>query len=130
MNASGKAVAALVRFYKIKPQEILVVHDELDFPIGVIRLKKSGGHGGHNGLLSVIKHLGTPDFYRLRIGIGHPGCRCQVASYVLGIPSKDDRAAILAAIDRGLWVTNKLMQGEFEKAIYNLHNIKKKKNGL
>lgn len=133
MNENGKAVAALVRFYKIRPQEILVAHDELDFPIGIIRLKASGSHGGHNGLLSVIKHLGTADFCRLRIGIGHPGHKYQVTPYVLSVPSKDDRIAISAAIDRGLRVTNELMQGEFEKAMHNLHvanNIIKKKNGF
>lgn len=116
MNKNGAAVAALTWFYKIKPQEILVVHDELDFPVGVIRLKKSGSHGGHNGLRNIIGHLGTADFYRLRIGIGHPGHKYQVTPYVLSAPSKNDRAAILAAIDRGLQITNVLMQGEFEKA--------------
>lgn len=133
MNENGKAVAALVRFYKIKPQEILVAHDELDFPIGIIRLKVRGGHGGHNGLLSIIKHLRTADFYRLRIGIGHPGHKHQVTPYVLSVPSEDDRTAISAAIDRGLRVTNELMQGEFEKAMHNLHvtnNITKKNNGF
>ena len=121
MNENGKAVAALARFYKIKPQEILVAHDELDFPVGIIRLKESGSHGGHNGLRNIIEHLGTTDFYRLRIGIGHPGHKRQVTPYVLGAPSKDDQTTILAAIDKGLQVANELMRGEFEKVIRSLH---------
>lgn len=122
MNESGGAVAALARFYKIKPQEILVAHDELDLSVGVIRIKASGGHSGHNGLRNIIEHLGTVGFYRLRIGIGHPGYKDRVTPYVLSAPSEDDRSAISAAIDRGLQITNELMQGEFEKAMRNLHS--------
>lgn len=123
MNKNGESVAVLVQFYKIEPQEILVVHDELDFPVGVIRLKGSGGHGGHNGLRNIIKYLGTADFYRLRIGIGHPKHKYQVTPYVLSTLPKDHRTAISAAIDKGLQVINKLMQGEFEKAMRDLHNV-------
>ena len=122
INESGKAVMALARFYKIGPREILVVHDELDFPVGVVRLKESGGHSGHNGLRNIIERLGTADFYRLRIGIGRPRHKDLVTPYVLSAPPKDDQAAISAAIDRGLQVTNELMQGEFEKVIRSLHS--------
>lgn len=122
MNENGKAVAALARFYKIKSQEILVVHDELDFPVGVVRLKESGGHGGHNGLRNIIDHLGTANFYRLRIGIGHPEHKYQVAPYVLSAPSKEDQTAIIVSINRGLKIISELVQGEFEKATLNLYS--------
>ncbi|QTS84240.1 aminoacyl-tRNA hydrolase [Coxiella endosymbiont of Amblyomma nuttalli] len=122
MNENGRAVVALARFYKIKSQEILVVHDELDFPVGVIRLKESGGHGGHNGLRNIVEHLKTGNFYRLRIGIGHPEHKDQVIPYVLSTPSENDRVAILSAIDRGLQIINELMRGTFENAMRNLHS--------
>lgn len=122
MNESGQAVAALARFYKIKPQEILVAHDELDFPAGTIRLKESGGHGGHNGLRNIIQHLGTNNFYRLRIGIGHPGQKDRVTPYVLSPPSKNDQVAILTAIEKGISIVHKLMKGEFQKAMRDLHS--------
>ena len=122
MNKSGLAVASVAKFYKLGPQEILVVHDELNFPVGDIRLKENGGHGGHNGLRNIIQHLRTTNFYRLRIGIGHPGHRDLVVPYVLSLPSKNDRSAIFAAIEKGLSVIKELVIGDFKKAINNLHS--------
>lgn len=122
MNESGRAVQSLAQFYKVTPAEILVVHDELDFAPGTIRLKKGGGHGGHNGLRDIVSCLGSPDFYRLRIGIGHPGDRSRVTGYVLGEPGKSDRAAIERSIDEGLRVMDDLLNGQFEKAMHYLHS--------
>ena len=94
MNLSGKSVASLARFFKIAPEEVLVVHDELDLPPGEAKLKKGGGHAGHNGLRDIHAQLGSADYWRLRIGIGHPGNRNEVANGVLKKPSQDDRIAI------------------------------------
>ena len=100
MNLSGKAVGALASFYRIKPEEILVIHDELDLPPGTAKLKQGGGHGGHNGLKDIVAQLGNNnDFYRLRIGIGHPGHRDLVAGYVLNKPSPADRDALEKVLD-------------------------------
>ena len=126
MNHSGTAVAAMARFYKINATEILVVHDELDFPTGQIRLKIGGGHGGHNGVRDIISHLGSADFVRLRIGIGHPRDRYgdnknQVLSYVLGRPDAKEREQIETAIVQGLTVLDDLIQGRFEQAMRYLH---------
>ena len=100
MNLSGKAVGALANFYRIKPEEILVAHDELDLPPGVAKIKQGGGHGGHNGLKDIIASLGNNNnFYRVRIGIGHPGHRDLVAGYVLGKPAPQDQEKIDAAVD-------------------------------
>ncbi|QHG92242.1 aminoacyl-tRNA hydrolase [Coxiella endosymbiont of Amblyomma sculptum] len=115
MNQSGLAVAAVVQFYKLNPQKILITHDELDLTVGDIRLKKNGGHGGHNGLRSITQYLGTSDFYRLRVGIGRPEHREQITSYVLGLPSKKDRKAIFMALEKGLDVIEKLLIGKFQK---------------
>ena len=101
MNLSWRAVQALAQFYKISPAQILVVHDELDLPPGCVRLKWSGGHGGHNGLRDTHRHLGA-DYWRLRVGIGHPGHRTLVSDYVLHAPSRADRQQIDEAIDRAL----------------------------
>ncbi|MCH9769739.1 MAG: aminoacyl-tRNA hydrolase [Gammaproteobacteria bacterium] len=122
MNESGRAVAALARFYKIPVERILIAHDELDFPAGTVRIKKSGGHGGHNGLRDIISHLGSKDFLRLRIGIGHPGHKDRVTPYVLGKPSSDDKASILQSIDEALRVVPDLMGGELERAFRDLHS--------
>lgn len=121
MNDSGRAVVALANFYKITPAEILVAHDELDFPAGDIRLKQGGGHGGHNGLRDIIECLG-PDFYRLRIGIGHPGHRDQVTPYVLSAPSSSDKKLILQSIDNVLTIIPDLIEGHFQKAMQTLHS--------
>lgn len=122
MNESGKAVAALARFYKIAPEEILVAHDELDFPVGKIRLKENGGHGGHNGLRSIMDCLGSDQFMRLRIGIDHPGHRDHVSPYVLSKPSQSDREKINAAIAECVWPVEQLILGERQKAFRELHN--------
>ncbi|HLB55978.1 MAG TPA: aminoacyl-tRNA hydrolase [Coxiellaceae bacterium] len=121
MNESGLPVSAFIKFYKINPEEILVVHDELDFDAGIVRLKKDGGHGGHNGLRDIISHIGS-DFYRLRIGIGHPGSRDDVTDYVLGNPSRHDRVEIIKSIDESFQVMPELFLGEFQKAFHTLHS--------
>lgn len=122
MNLSGQAVKALADFYKIPAEAILVAHDELDFPAGVIRLKPSGGAGGHNGLKDIIAQLHTPDFLRLRIGIGHPGDRDLVHDYVLNQPSKHDTILIETAINSALNVMNDLAEGHLQKAMQTLHS--------
>lgn len=122
MNASGRAVGALAQFYKIAPAEILVVHDELDLPPGVVRLKLGGGHGGHNGLKDIIAHLGTKDFWRLRIGIGHPGERTDVAGYVLHDPRREERGLIDEAMQRALDVAPLVIEGKTEAAMLKLHS--------
>jgi len=124
MNRSGQAVGSLARFFKIPVEQILVVHDELDLPPGTIRLKKGGGHGGHNGLRDLISHFGSKDFYRLRVGIGHPGHKDQVVDYVLKKPSRDDRRMIDEAIDEALDVMPKIVDGHFERAMHLLHSRK------
>jgi len=121
MNLSGQSVRAISQFYHISPENILVVHDELDFPAGTVRLKKGGGHGGHNGLRDIMQHLQTDGFYRLRLGIGHPGHRSQVHDYVLSRPSLHDFSLICEAIDRSFGVLPELMKGDAEKAMQKLH---------
>lgn len=122
MNRSGSAVAALANFYKIPAENIIVVHDELDLPAGSVRLKKSGGHGGHNGLRDIILHCGSKDFLRCRLGIDHPGNSKQVADYVLSKPSVDDRQAIMTAIDNSIRVLPDLLDGKLDKAMNWLHS--------
>lgn len=124
MNRSGQAVTALAKFLRIPPTDILVVHDEMDLPPGTARLKKGGGHGGHNGLRDLIAHLGTQDFMRLRIGIGHPGASDQVVDYVLHRPGRDEREQIDAAIQRALEIMPLAVAGEFERAMHKLHSEK------
>lgn len=121
MNRSGQAVVALARFYKILPDEILVVHDELDLQPGSIRLKQGGGNGGHNGLKDIQAHLSVPDFWRLRLGIGHPGDRNEVVNYVLKAPRKEEQALIDRALDRCLLAWPKLAVGDYEAAQRLLH---------
>lgn len=123
MNKSGQAIAALANFYKIAPEAILVAHDELDLPPGDIRLKKGGGHGGHNGLRDTIAQLGNnKDFQRLRIGIGHPGHSSQVTGYVLGKAPSDEQIEMENAIDRALDVLPEVVNGEIQKAMNQLHS--------
>ena len=122
MNCSGQAVLAAKQFYKLKPSEILVLHDELDLPPGIVKFKSNGGHGGHNGLRDIINKLNTKDFYRLRIGIGHPGHRDLVHNYVLGKPTTGDKISILRAIDRAVETLPQIISGEFEKAMHQLHS--------
>jgi len=125
MNRSGQAIAALVNFYKLKPEEILVVHDELDLPPGAIRLKKGGGHGGHNGLRDTISALGNnKNFYRLRIGIGHPGQASKVTGYVLGKAPENEQLRINAALDEAQRHLDKIISGNINAAMNQLHAFK------
>ena len=121
VNKSGQAVAAIVNYFKIDPLEILVAYDELDLPVGTTRLKKGGGHGGHNGIRDIIKAIGSQDFNRLRIGIDHPGEASKVSNYVLGEPSKADANQIQADIDRSISVLPLLVKGEYQDAMLKLH---------
>lgn len=120
MNKSGSSVQKLAAFYRLEPEEILVVHDELDLPPGTARLKKGGGHGGHNGLRDIDRHLGS-DYARLRIGIGHPGIRDAVIGYVLEGPSREDEAAVREAIEAAMASVDDLVAGEWDRAVRNLH---------
>ena len=122
MNESGRAVAAIARFYKIPAQNILVAHDELDFSPGTIRIKENGGHGGHNGLRDIIKALGSDDFLRLRIGIGHPGHKDKVTPYVLHTPNRTDRSKIMQSLDEGMAVLPDLVSGDMQQAFRYLHS--------
>ncbi len=122
MNHSGRAVSALANFYKLSPEEILVVHDELDLASGSIRLKKGGGHGGHNGLRDIISALGSKEFYRLRIGIDHPGHRDQVTNYVLSRPSRSEQSLIEDAIKDGCRCIDDLLAGDFQLLMNKLHS--------
>ncbi|MDO9437300.1 aminoacyl-tRNA hydrolase [Hydrogenophaga sp.] len=124
MNLSGKSVASVARFFKIAPEEVLVVHDELDLPPGEVKLKKGGGHAGHNGLRDIHGQLGSPDYWRLRVGIGHPGNKNEVANWVLKKPSPDDRIAIGQALDRSLKALPNLIAGEMDKATALIHTSK------
>lgn len=121
MNLSGESVAAVANFYKILPQSILVAHDELDLPVGTVRLKKGGGHGGHNGLRSLISCLGSTDFLRLRIGIGHPGQAHLVTNYVLNRPSRDEENKIMDALQAPLPYLDKLLEGKVQAVMNELH---------
>ena len=121
MNHSGQSVRALCDFYKISPQEIVVAHDELDLPAGRVKLKTGGGHGGHNGLRDMISHLGTTDFHRIRLGIGHPGSKDLVLDYVLGKPLQLDKAKILEAVGRAVDVVPNLIKGQLSLAMNQLN---------
>lgn len=122
INESGQSVSAVANFYKIPPASILIVHDELDFDAGVIRIKEGGGHGGHNGLRDIVRHLKTNDFFRIRVGIGHPGSKDRVTPYVLGVPSQADRSKIIKSIEDGLHVIPDLVSGEMDHAFKQLHS--------
>lgn len=127
MNRSGQSVGALARFYKITPDEILVVHDELDLPPGSVKIKKGGSSGGHNGLKDITAALGTQDYWRLRIGIGHPrvmNLQQQVVDFVLHRPRKEEQTLINESIERSLAVIPLLCEGKFEAAMMQLHSVK------
>ena len=124
MNASGRSVAAALRFWKIDPGQMLVAHDELDLPPGTARLKFDGGHGGQNGLRDTIQHLGHGKFHRLRLGIGHPGHKDKVTSWVLGRPGRDDEASMLRAIDDALAVLPLVVDDRHDEAMKRLHTQK------
>ena len=122
MNNSGKSVAALCKFYKIEPQNMLVPYDEIDFEVGVTRLKAGGGHGGHNGIRDIISALGgKKDFYRLRIGVGHPGHKSMVANYVLSPPSRSEADIIMSNIEDAIRVMPQAVHGNWEEAMLRLH---------
>lgn len=121
MNRSGVSAAQLARFFKIEAQQVLVVHDELDVAPGQAKLKFGGSAAGHNGLKDIHQMLGTPDYWRLRLGIGHPGVKAEVVNYVLKKPSPDDRSAIDNAIERSLAASAQLMTGEMDKALAIIH---------
>jgi peptidyl-tRNA hydrolase, PTH1 family len=122
MNASGRAVQMLAGFFKIKPDEILVVHDELDFPPGTARIKQGGGIAGHNGLKDISQRLSTHEYWRLRIGVGKPPSTYQGADYVLERPSAEEKAAIDAAIDNALAVLPLCLSGDMQGAMLKLHS--------
>jgi PTH1 family peptidyl-tRNA hydrolase len=125
MNESGLAVGAMAQFHKIAAEEILVAHDELDLPPGGVKIKQGGGHAGHNGLRDIIEKLGTPDFWRLRIGIGHPrdvaASEQEVADFVLHPPAKEEQALIDAVIDRGVAVFDLILADNMAAAMHKLH---------
>jgi PTH1 family peptidyl-tRNA hydrolase len=125
MNRSGQSVAALANFFRIKPEAILVAHDELDLPPGVAKLKRGGGHGGHNGLRDIIAQLGNQnDFHRLRLGIGHPGDAKLVSNFVLGRAPRAEQEKLDASIDFALGVLPDIFAGEWNRAMKNLHSQK------
>ena len=120
MNRSGLPVKLITDYHKIPMGQVLVVHDEIDLPPGAVKLKRGGGHGGHNGLKDLFAHVGQ-DFWRLRLGVGHPGNRDLVIDYVLDKPQKDDVDAIITAMQRAFTVIPQLLAGEYEKAMHELH---------
>ena len=124
MNVSGKSVAALARFYKIQPNEILVAHDELDIIPGQAKLKFAGSHAGHNGLRDIHAQLGTDDYWRLRLGVGHPGVKSEVIHWVLKKPSPEHREAIEDTVHRTLKALPPLLAGEMDKATLLIHTSK------
>jgi PTH1 family peptidyl-tRNA hydrolase len=121
MNASGRSVGSVARFFKIEPAQILVIHDELDLPPGEAKLKFGGGHAGHNGLRDIHAQLGTADYWRLRMGIGHPGVKSEVIHWVLKKPSLDHRIAIDQCIDRSLAAVPHFLAGSMDKAMQVIH---------
>ena len=124
MNLSGKSVASLSRFFKLQPEEILVVHDELDLPPGEAKLKLGGSHAGHNGLRDIHAQLGTDRYWRLKIGVGHPGAKAEVVNWVLKKPPLDHRIAIDQTIDRAVKALPSLLTGEMDKAMMQIHTSK------
>jgi PTH1 family peptidyl-tRNA hydrolase len=124
MNKSGQSVAALARFFKIAPQEILVVHDELDLPAGEAKLKLGGSHAGHNGLRDIHGQLGSADYWRLRLGVDHPGHKAEVVNWVLKKPSLEHRDAIEVAMERSLKAVPDLIHGRMDKATAHIHTSK------
>lgn len=123
MNESGRAVQAMLDYFKIDATEMLVAHDEIDLDSGIVRLKKGGGHGGHNGLRDIISCTGEKNFLRLRIGVGHPGQRDAVTPHVLGKPGSEDQTLIDTAIDNALSIMPMLFDGDLQKATSKLHSL-------
>ena len=127
MNASGQPVQMLAGFFKIKPEEVLVVHDELDFPPGTVRLKQGGGIAGHNGLKDISQRLATHEYWRLRLGVGKPPAGTEGADYVLQKPPAEERAEIDAAIEKSLAVMPQILAGDVQSAMNKLHTEPEKK---
>ncbi len=121
MNRSGQSVSSLAKYFKIETPQILVAHDELDLDAGEVRLKRDGGHAGHNGLRDIISAMGSKDFWRLRIGIDHPGERNQVVDYVLGNPSRDDAVAIESRLEAAADQLPRILAGESQLVMNELH---------
>lgn len=131
MNISGLPVRAITQYYKIQPEEILVAHDEIDLPPGIIKIKEEGGHGGHNGLRDIFRHLGTQKFWRLRIGVGRPTLSSEVENYVLKAPNKQEKEIIDSALYKAEHIIPKLLQGDYQGAMNELHTQdQKEKNTL
>lgn len=130
MNCSGQAIQALANYFNIEAEEILVVHDELDLNPGTTKIKKGGGHGGHNGLRDTIKALDCKEFYRLRIGVGHPGNKNEVVNFVLNQPSTKELTLIEDSMDDAIGVINKIVEGKFEEAMKQLHTAQGETNGI
>jgi len=126
MNRSGQSAAAIARYFKTPFENILVVHDELDLPAGDARIKYGGGHGGHNGLRDMMAHFGSAGFWRIRLGIGHPGHQSKVVNYVLKPPSRDDRAKIEAAMSVLIDVMPMIVNNDIQKATQRVHARKPK----
>jgi PTH1 family peptidyl-tRNA hydrolase len=124
MNRSGQAVAGLSRYFRIPPERILVVHDEIDLPPGTVRLKQGGGHGGHNGLRDIIGNLGNAAFWRLRLGVGRPADRDAVVDYVLQVPPESERALILQALAAALELMPRIVAGEWQATMQVLHGAR------
>jgi len=124
MNLSGAAVAAVANFYKILPEHILIAHDELDLPVGAVRLKQGGGTGGHNGLRDICAKLGGKDFWRLRLGIGHPGHSSQVSNYVLSKPPISEQEILQTSIEQVLACWTQIASGEISSVMQILHSKK------
>ncbi|MCP4010236.1 MAG: aminoacyl-tRNA hydrolase [Proteobacteria bacterium] len=123
MNKSGEALVPFAKFYQVAPEEILVVHDEIDLLPGITRFKTGGGHGGHNGLRDIVRLLGSKDFHRLRVGVGHPGDKSKVVSYVLNRPGPAEAQLIDAGLDKALAVLPKILEGDFAAAMNELHTV-------
>jgi PTH1 family peptidyl-tRNA hydrolase len=121
MNKSGEALVPFANFYQVVPEEILVVHDEIDLLPGITKFKTGGGHGGHNGLRDIVRLLGSMDFHRLRVGVGHPGDKTKVVSYVLNRPTPAEAQLIDASLDKAIAVTPKILDGDFAAAMNELH---------
>jgi len=122
MNNSGQAIRAAADYYDVAPERVVVAYDDLDLPPGTVRLKQGGGHGGHNGLRSTFQHLGSQEFWRFRIGIGHPGLREAVTPWVLSRANADDERAIIESIDRAVAVLPDLLAGQPGRAMQTLHS--------
>tara|TARA_B110000914_G_scaffold160281_1_gene141047 strand:- start:1648 stop:2241 length:594 start_codon:yes stop_codon:yes gene_type:complete len=130
MNCSGQAIQALANYFNIKIEEILVVHDELDLNPGITKLKKGGGHGGHNGLRDTIKALDSKEFYRLRVGVGHPGSKNEVVNFVLNKPSTKELTLIENSMDDAIKVMGQIVEGKFDEAMKLLHTVEGETNGI